>query len=102
MPISHYNLGALYRLTGKTDEPYANFGRRPNSILHSPPPISSSSTLLRTSGAQDEAKPEFEIFQRLKKQQEGAAIPEDVEWNMYAEVYDVMADSAGRRTKSPN
>jgi Tfp pilus assembly protein PilF len=92
-PISHYNLGALYRLAGKTDEAIREFqiAAKLDSTLAAP--HFQLFNLLRTSGRQDEAKPELEIFQRLKKQQEGAAIPEDVEWSMYAEVYDVMADT---------
>src|ERR1700676_2158401 len=31
---------------------------------------------------------EVRIFQDLKKQQEGAAIPEDMEWSSYAEIYE--------------
>ena len=64
-----------------------------NSIPRWPRRIFSSSTCSAQPAAQEEAKPELEIFQRLKKQQEGAAIPEDVEWSMYAEVYDIMADT---------
>src|SRR2546430_672057 len=36
---------------------------------------------------------ELKRFQELKKSQEGAAVPEDVEWSYYAEIYDPI-DSA--------
>jgi tetratricopeptide (TPR) repeat protein len=92
-PISRYNLGALYRLAGKTDDAVREFRTAAKLDPTLAAPHFQLFNLLRTSGRQDEAKPELEIFQRLKKQQEGAAIPEDVEWSMYAEVYDVMADA---------
>jgi tetratricopeptide (TPR) repeat protein len=93
--ISHYNLGAMYRLAGRTDDAIREFRTAAKLDQTLAAPHFQLFNLLRTSGRMDEAKPELEIFQRLKKQQEGAAIPEDVEWNMFAEVYDVMSDISG-------
>jgi tetratricopeptide (TPR) repeat protein len=92
--ISRYNLGALYRLAGRTEDAIREFRETARLDATLAAPHFQLFNVLRTSGRGDEAKPELEIFQRLKKQQEGAAIPEDVEWNMYAEVYDVMADAS--------
>ena len=92
-PISHYNLGSLYRLTGRTEDAIREFRTAAKLDPTLAAPHFQLFNLLRTSGRQDESKPELEIFQRLKKQQEGAAIPEDVEWCMYAEIFDVMADT---------
>ncbi|MGH9631614.1 MAG: tetratricopeptide repeat protein, partial [Bryobacteraceae bacterium] len=91
-PISHYNLGALYKLVGRQDEAIREF----ETAAKLDPNLAAARFQLfnsyRTSGRPAEAKRELEIFQRLKKQQEGAAIPEDVDWNAYAEVYDIMED----------
>ncbi len=92
-PISHYNLGSLYRLAGRTDDAIREFRTASKLDPTLAAPHFQLFNLLRTSGRQDEAKPELESFQKLKKQQEGAAIPEDVEWCMYAEIYDVMTDT---------
>lgn len=92
--ISRYNLGALYRLAGRNDDAIREFREAAKLDRTLAAPHFQLFNVLRTSGRADEAKPELEIFQRLKKQQEGAAIPEDVEWNMYAEIYDVMADTS--------
>lgn len=92
--VSHYNLGALYRVKGRIPEAIERFRTAAKLDPTLAAPHFQLFNALRTSGRADEAKPELEMFQRLKKQQEGAAIPEDVEWNMYAEVYDVMSDSA--------
>src|SRR3954447_13343278 len=93
-PISHYNLGALYKLAGKTDEAIAQFetASRLNPLLAAP--HFQLYNAFRTTGQTDKARAELETFQRLKKQMEGAAIPEDVEWSDYAEVYEIVANRA--------
>ncbi len=35
-----------------------------------------------------DAQAELRIFQEIKKQQEDAAVPEDMEWSVYSEIYD--------------
>ena len=40
-----------------------------------------------------DAARELSVFQELKKQQEGAAVPEDMEWNVYAEIYDAPPEA---------
>jgi tetratricopeptide (TPR) repeat protein len=91
-PISHYNLGALYRLAGRAEMAIAEL----QTAAKLDPNLAAAHFQLynafRTSGRMEEARRELEIFQRLKKQQEGAVIPEDVEWSAYAEIYDVMGD----------
>ena len=99
--VSRYNLGALYRLAGRHDDAIREFRQAAKLDPTLAAPHFQLFNVLRTSGRADEAKPELEIFQRLKKQQEGAAIPEDVEWNMFAEVYEVMADISGPDTPAP-
>src|SRR6185312_6481200 len=42
----------------------------------------------RQSGRAEDAGREIRTFQQLKKQQENAAVPEDVDWCNYAEIYD--------------
>ena len=44
--------------------------------------------LYRQAGRREDAARSLEAFQRLKKESEGAAIAEDVDWCYYAEVYD--------------
>ncbi|MBC7925355.1 MAG: VCBS repeat-containing protein [Bryobacteraceae bacterium] len=91
-PISHYNLGALYKLAGRPEDAMREFQRA--STLD--PALAAAHFQLynayRTSSRPEDAKRELATFQALKKQQEGAAIPEDVEWNAWAEILDVMQD----------
>jgi tetratricopeptide (TPR) repeat protein len=93
-PISHYNLGTLYKLIGRQAEAVAEF----ETAAKLDPGLAAAHFQLynayRTSRRADEAQRELEIFQRIKKLQEGAAIPEDVEWSAYAEILDIMQDAA--------
>jgi tetratricopeptide (TPR) repeat protein len=87
-PIGHYQLGTLYRLEGHTADAIAQF-RRASEL----DPLLAAAhfqlyNLYRQTGRQDDASQQFEAFQRLKQEQKGAAIPEDVDWCAYAEIYD--------------
>lgn len=93
-PISHYNLGALYKLAGKTNEAIGQFetASRLNPGLAAP--HFQLYNAFRTTGQAEKARTELETFQRLKKQMEGAAIPEDVEWSDYSEIYEIVSNRA--------
>jgi tetratricopeptide (TPR) repeat protein len=87
-PIGHYQLGSLYRQVGRRAEAAAQFQRA--SELN---PLLVAAhfqlyNLYRQQSRQQDAARELEIFQRLRQKQEGAAIPEDVDWCSYAEIYD--------------
>lgn len=87
-PIAHYQLGTLYRAAGKTTAAIAEFVRA--SQLN---PLLAAAhfqlyNLYRTTGRQPDAARELATFQQLKKDAEGAAVPEDVDWCNFAEVYD--------------
>jgi len=87
-PIGHYQLGTLYRLAGRTADAIAQFRRA--SELN--PQLAAAHfqlfNLYRLGGRQEDAAKELEVFQRLKQEQQNTAIPEDVEWCAYAEIYD--------------
>ena len=55
--------------------------------------------MYRQAGRQDDAAEALRTFQELKKHAEGAAIPEDVDWCVYAEIYDPPADTGGSRRR---
>jgi hypothetical protein len=87
-PVSHYNLGVLYKQAGKPDEARLQFeiAEKLNSNLAAP--HFQLYNVYRQAGRKDDSSKELAVFQTLKKQQEGAAIPEDMEWSDYAEIYD--------------
>jgi tetratricopeptide (TPR) repeat protein len=87
-PIVHYQLGTLYKTEGRTDDALAQFER----AAQLNPLLAAAQFQLynfyRQTGRQQDASRCLERFQRLKKQNEGAAVPEDVDWSSYAEIYD--------------
>jgi tetratricopeptide (TPR) repeat protein len=93
-PIAHYQLGTLYRAEGKTDRAAAEFERaaKLNPLLAAA--HFQLYNLYRTTGRQPDAARELATFQKLKKDAEGAAVAEDVDWCNFAEIYDPPRKSA--------
>lgn len=100
-PISHYNLGTLYKLAGRTDDSIEQFQLATKLDPNLAAPHFQLYNSYRVAGKTVEARRELDSFQRLKKAQEGAAIAEDVEWNAYAEVYEVMQDAVSESPRAP-
>ncbi|HXA50321.1 MAG TPA: tetratricopeptide repeat protein [Candidatus Acidoferrum sp.] len=87
-PISHYQLGSLYKLKGDSAAAIREFetARQLNPRLAAP--HFQLYGMYRQAERATDAAAELAVFQSLKKQQEGAAVPEDMEWSYYAEIYD--------------
>ena len=87
-PIAHYQLATMYKSENRVDEARREFER----AAQLNPQLAAAQfqlyNLYRQTARQPEAAHALEIFQRLKKQAEGAAVPEDVDWCPYAEIYD--------------
>ena len=91
-PVAHYQLGSIYKLKGDTAAAVKEFeaARTLNPRLAAP--HFQLYGLYRQTMRAGDAADELRIFQELKKQQEGAAVPEDMEWCAYAEIYDPVND----------
>ncbi len=87
-PVSRYNLGVLYRQAGKTDAARDQLRMSEKLDPNLAAPHFQLYNLYRQAGERERASGELAEFQRIKKQQEGAAIPEDMESSDYAEIYD--------------
>jgi len=87
-PVTHYNLGVLYKLTGRPGLALQHFEAsvRLNSRLAGP--HFQLYNAYRQLGRAEDAAREQKIFQEIKKATAGAAIPEDLEWSFYSEIYD--------------
>src|ERR1700730_3345324 len=96
-PVSHYNLGALYRQAGQLERAQNQFeiAARLNPNLAAP--HFQLYNVYRQQTKKDQAAAELATFQKLKKEQEGAAIPEDMEWSDFAEIYDPIDIADGNR-----
>jgi tetratricopeptide (TPR) repeat protein len=86
--VAHYQLGAVYKL--KDDNPAAigQFEAARDLSPRLAAPHFQLFGLYRQSSRTAQAAEELRVFQELKQEQEGAAIPEDMEWCQYAELYD--------------
>jgi hypothetical protein len=87
-PVSHYQLGTLYRLAGRQPDAIREFETAARLDPAFAAPQFQLFNIHRQQGRQDEASRRLALFQEIKKQQEGAAIPEDVDWSDYAELLD--------------
>ena len=87
-PVAHYQLGVIEKMKGDTTAAVAQFetARRLNPRLAAA--HFQLFGLYRQAGQAEQSAAELRVFQDLKKEQEGAAVPEDVEWCQYAELYD--------------
>jgi tetratricopeptide (TPR) repeat protein len=87
-PVTHYQIGSILRAKGDTAAAAREFETARDLAPRLAGPHFQLYNLYRQLGKPQEAAAELRIFQELKKEQEGAAIPEDMEWCSYAEVYD--------------
>jgi len=89
-PVGHYNLGVLLKQDNKFKEAVEQFQIAAKLNHNLAAPHFQLYNVYRTDGQREEAAKELQEFQRLKKAQEGAAVPEDMEWCDYAEIYDPL------------
>ncbi|HEX9945081.1 MAG TPA: FG-GAP-like repeat-containing protein [Thermoanaerobaculia bacterium] len=87
-PVSHFNLGMLYKLTGKPDLALRHFEEAARLAPGLAGPHFQLYNAYKAAGRAEDAKRELKTFQEIKKRQEGAVVPEDLEWSWYAEIYD--------------
>jgi hypothetical protein len=90
-PVTHYQIGSILKAKGDVDGAVKEFetARQLNPRLAAP--HFQLYGLYRPTRPEASAE-ELRVFQDLKKQQEGAAIPEDMEWSVYAEIYDPVSE----------
>lgn len=87
-PVTHYNLGVLYKLTNKPDDALKEFELSSKLNPRLAGPHFQLYNAYRTLNRTEDAAREQQVFQDIKKQQAGAAVPEDLDWSYYAEIYD--------------
>ncbi len=87
-PIPHYNLASVLRAKGETEAAVPEFleAERLNPYLAGP--HFQLFTVYQRTGKKEDAARERQLFEEAKKRNEGLAVPEDMEWCFYAELYD--------------
>ncbi len=89
-PITQYNLGVIEKMDSHMGEAAMRFEAAVLLDGNLAAPHFQLFNLYRQMEKPADSQKHLAEFQRLKKEQEGAAIPEDMEWNRYAEVLDEM------------
>ncbi|MCH8820115.1 MAG: VCBS repeat-containing protein, partial [Acidobacteria bacterium] len=89
-PISHYNLGVLYRLDGDSEGSMRHFETAARLDPTLAGPHFQLYTAYRVKGQTQQAEQELKIFQEIKKRTANAAVPENLEWSIFAEIYDTL------------
>jgi tetratricopeptide (TPR) repeat protein len=87
-PATHYQLGALHKLANDPASAITEFERARTLNPRLAAPHFQLYGLYRQANRPEDAAAELQKFQDLKKQQEGAAVPEDMEWSFFSEIYD--------------
>jgi Flp pilus assembly protein TadD len=87
-PKAHYNLAAVLRSKGDNQGALAEFREAEKLDPDLAGPHFQLFTLYQRSGDKEDATRERQLFEEAKKRNEGAAVPEDMEWCYYAELYD--------------
>ena len=87
-PVTHYQMGSILKARGEQAAAVKEFETARSLDPRLAAPHFQLYGLYRQLDRADEAAAELRTFQDLKKQQEGAAVPEDMEWCFYAEIYD--------------
>jgi hypothetical protein len=102
-PISHYNLGYLYKVAGRFTDAVAQFetAARLDPNLAGPHfQLYNAYRDPQMARAEDAAR-ELATFQAIKKRQAGAAVPEDLEWSYYSEIFDPIDPRDGAIDSAP-
>lgn len=92
-PVSHYQLGTLYKLTDRPELALKHFEEAARLGPHLAGPRFQLFNAYRQAGRAEDAARELAKFQEIKVLQEGAAIPEDLEWSWYSEILDEIPGS---------
>ncbi len=87
-PITHYNLGAVLRAKGDTQAALPEFLKAAELNPNLAGPHFQLFTVYQRAGDKEAAAHQRQLFEAAKKRDEGAAVPEDMEWSFYAELYD--------------
>jgi hypothetical protein len=87
-PVTHYQIGTLLKMKGETAAAIKQFetARDLNPLLAAP--HFQLYGMYRQANRPADAATELRLFQDAKQRQDGAAIPEDMDWCTYAEIYD--------------
>jgi hypothetical protein len=100
-PVSHYNLGMLFALEDRWTQALEQFRVAADLDSTFVAPRFQIHTYYRLNGTEAEADRALADFQAAKKRQQSSGKEEDVEWSIYAELYDPIAARPAARDATP-
>src|SRR5713226_2228649 len=89
-PKSHYNLAVLYKLNNKLDAALKEFELSAKLDPTLAGPHFQLYNAYRQAGRADDGARELKLFQGIKERTKGAAVPEDMEWSFFSEIYETI------------
>src|SRR5205823_10868514 len=89
-PKTHYNLAVLYKLNGKLDAALKEFELSAKLDPNLAGPHFQLYNAYRQAGRTEDGARELKLFQAVKERTKGAAVPEDMEWSFYSEIYETI------------
>lgn len=99
--ITHYNLGVLYKLERKNDIAVTHFEQAAALDENLAGPHFQLATAYRQVNRPEEAKKAMDTFRRIKNEQAGAAVQEDLEWSFYSEIYETIEPAKNTGSGGP-
>jgi hypothetical protein len=100
-PATHYQIAFILKTRGDKAAAVKEFERARDLNPRLAAPHFQLYGLYRQLDRPSDAAAELRIFQDLKKQQEGAAVPEDMEWSFYSEIYDPPSTAVSAPPPAP-
>lgn len=100
-PKTQYNLGVLYKQRGDNERAIRQFERAAELEPTLAAPHFQLFNMYRLAGDRDKANARLATFKQIKAAQEGAVIPEDMDWSDYAEVYDPIDPAVAATDQMP-
>lgn len=86
--IGHYNLGTLNKLADRTPDAVRLFEKAAELDPNLAAPHFQLFNLYRQAGRREDSAAQLKLFQQAKENQSKSAVPEDVDWSFYSEIYD--------------
>ena len=88
--ITHYNLGVLYKINKRSVDALAHLEQAAALDQNLAGPHFQLATAYRQQKRLEESQQAMTNFKRIKKEQAGAAVSEDLEWSFYSEIYETI------------
>ena len=101
LAVAHYQIGSILKTQGDAAGAIAEFERARDLDPRLAAPHFQLYGLYRQANRQQEAAAELKLFQQIKKENEDAAVPEDMEWSFYSEIYDPADAPPGPPPSAP-